>query len=129
MLISPQHRVPGSRDSRKNASTSRTLQKLRKKYVQKLRVDFQPRLNIRPVADRRKPGRLGEGDQVRRDGHAHVVPAAPQLTPESHAGLDIAASSVERQHKFHRVVLALHFLCAFCEMKAAAANSLGRPAA
>ena len=58
-------------------------------------------LRLRPVGDRRKPSRLGEANQVRRDGHAHFVPAAQQLTTDGGAGLDIAASSMACQHKFH----------------------------
>jgi hypothetical protein len=47
------------------------------------------------------------------------VPAAPQLAANGDAGLDIATGPIERQHKFHRVIVVLHFPCAFCEMKAA----------
>ena len=57
---------------------------------------------IRPVGDRRKPSRLGEANLVRRDSHAHFVPSTQQLTADSDAGLDIAASSIACQHKFHR---------------------------
>ena len=46
-------------------------------------------LRIQPVSDRRKPRRLGEANQVGRDGHAHVVPSAQQLTADGDGGLDI----------------------------------------
>ena len=47
-------------------------------------------------------------------------PSAQQLAADSDAGLDIAAGSIECQHKFHRVILAFHFPCVFCLIKAAA---------
>jgi hypothetical protein len=34
----------------------------------------------------------------------HVVASAEQFTANGHAGFDITASSVERQHKLHRVI-------------------------
>ena len=55
---------------------------------------------IRPVGDRRKPGRLDEANQVRRDGHAHFVPSAQQLPADGGAGLDIAASPIAASANF-----------------------------
>ena len=65
-----------------------------------LRVQNGPR--IQAVCHRRKPSRLGEADQVGRDGHAHVMASAQELTPDNDGGLDIAATSIACQHKFHR---------------------------
>jgi hypothetical protein len=72
-----------------------------------LQVDPRPRLV--PVGDRRKRNRLDEANQVRRDSHAHIVPAAQQLTADSAARLDITTTSLACQHKPHRGFLAFHF--------------------
>jgi hypothetical protein len=48
---------------------------------------------------RRKPSPLGEANQVGRQCHANFVPSAQQLTADSGAGLDIAASSMHCEGK------------------------------
>ncbi len=58
-------------------------------------------LLIGPVGGRREPGRLDQRDQIGRHGQANVVPAALQFAAHGRAGLDIAASSIARQGKFH----------------------------
>ena len=52
--------------------------------------------------DRSKPRRLDEAKHVGRHRHAHVVTAAQKLPTDGGAGLDIAASSIACQRKFHR---------------------------
>ena len=72
-------------------------------------IRFHQLDKVRPVGDRVKPGRFDETNQVGRDRHAHFVSSAQQLKAYGGAGLDIAASSVARQGKFHRQRLAFHF--------------------
>ncbi len=102
VLISSQHWVTGSKTSRHSLIRSWIFQKLRKTRVQKSRCTSSHGLRIQPVGDRRKSSRLDEANQVGRDSHAHFVPSAQQLTTDSSARLDIAASSITGQHKFHR---------------------------
>ena len=63
---------------------------------------MQERLQFRPVGDRRKPGRLGKGNQVGRNGHTHVMPSAQQFAADSDGRLDIAASSITCHGELHR---------------------------
>ncbi|BBY06282.1 hypothetical protein MNVI_16000 [Mycobacterium noviomagense] len=69
---------------------------------------FQNGLRIRSVGDRRKADRFGEANQLRWDGHAHVVPTLQELTANSDARFDIATASPARQHKSHYVIVAFH---------------------
>ncbi len=59
-------------------------------------------LRIRTVADRSKPDRLDEVDQVRWDRHAHDMASSLQLETDGGAGLDVAASSMGGQYDLHR---------------------------
>ena len=60
------------------------------------------RLPVPAVGNRSKPRRLDEAKHVRWHRHAHVVASAQQLQSGGGAGLDIAATSIARHHKFHR---------------------------
>lgn len=58
-------------------------------------------LLIGPVGGRREAGRLDQRDQVGRHSQADVMSTPLQFAAHGRAGLDIAASSVARQGKFH----------------------------
>ena len=88
--------------SSRDRISSRIRQGWLKKHVQKIAMRVQDRLRLRSEAHRRDPRRLGEADQVGRDGHAHVVPSAHQFAADREVGLDVAATSPAGQHKFHR---------------------------
>ena len=102
VLISPQLWVPGSRDSRSNFFSSRHLPEVAEETLPEVTGRVQPLRRVRPVSDRRKLSGLGEANEVGWDGDAYVVSSAQQLATEGDTGLDVTASSVERQYKFHR---------------------------
>ncbi|SHW69906.1 Uncharacterised protein [Mycobacteroides abscessus subsp. abscessus] len=53
------------------------------------------------VGHRGQPDRAGKTDQVGRDGHAHFMTPALQLSPNSNGRFDIAASAITCHGKFH----------------------------
>ena len=80
-----------------------------------LAVPVQRGLQIRSVGDRRYPSRLDEANQVRRDGHEHVVATMQQLTADGGAGLDIATSYVTCTTIFTAKPSLIYPPCAFCQ--------------
>ena len=65
---------------------------------------LQPLPDVRPESGGGEPRRLGEGDQIGWDGHPHVMASPEQLAADRDPGLDIAASSIKREHEFHDVI-------------------------
>ena len=94
VLISSQRWITGSAISRGNRIRSWILQQLRQKHLQKSRCGSRMGRTSCPESDPRRPGGLGEANQVRRDGHAHVVPAAQQFGADGGARLGIATTAV-----------------------------------
>ena len=73
---------------------------------------FQQWFDVWPEGHGRTAGRLDKANQVRRDGDANFVPSALQLQADGGTRLDIAASPVDGQSKFHRRNPTFRLACA-----------------
>src|SRR5271156_3541041 len=65
-------------------------------------LQVQNGLRIQSVGDRCKSSRLGEANEVGRNGHAHFVASSLQLPSDNDSRLDIAATPIARENEFHR---------------------------